>query len=1731
VDSGKLTLSGGTDTGSRFTVAAGSVLDLTGAQNATLTGTYTGSGSGVVQISGGTVTVGAAGATLNFPAGQLQWTGGWITGLPGSSLTIASGSMLILSGPAGKILNTPTVTNDGTIADSGAGTWSIDDGMTLANAGLIDFQGDEQITPYGVHSVGTIKNTGTVQKSAGTGSASLDVIFNNGGTVTVQQGALSLTGGSIAGMLSVAAGATIDFSSGTTSLDSGTLFNGGGLVKIAGGTVNITANITGPQNLELDSGTLSAAAASDLTLAGSFTWNGGTITGPGTVANPSGSTLTLSGSAGKELAGATLANAGTIAFSGAGPWAVDSGATLDNAGRLDFQGDEQITTFGAHTRGTINNTGMILKSAGTGSSSLDVIFNNGGTVDVESGTVTLGSGTDTGGNFQVGMGATLDLTGGTCTGLATFNAGEDAAINIPGGTYSGGVTFNAAQNVAINLTGGAFTGGITSSLGQGAIVNLTGGHTVTYGGMITGSGAGTVQFSSGTLYPAIGGVTLNFPGNMFQWTGGSMELSVGDMTNKGTINLSGSNQTEIYDDGTLYDYGTIIQSGSGDFGLHSDGVSPTTLIIEPGGSYLIESNAGIKNLGNTTAITNAGTIRKIGGMGDSTISVVGQLVNTGTIEVASGTLSLSGTLAQVSKNTLTGGTWNAIDGATLQFPSGAQISSNEGDVSLGGAGATIAALSGLASNSGSLSLAAGARLTTRGDFSNNGALTLGPDGTLTVAGGYTQTSAGTLNEQIGGTPASGLFGQLDVSGTATLAGTFNLTLVNGFAPQAGVAYAVLAYGQLSGSFTTVTGLNTDLTVHQGATSLDLVDGAGIPEALAATGVTAPTTATQGQQITISWQVTNQGSNAATGTWQDSVYLSTTSAITSSSTFLGSVRHTTGLGAGDSYRASLTEALPGVAPGPYYVLVEADSLNQQSELDRALCTMAATTGQLEVSLPALNLGTATNGAFTAADQDQYYQVSVPAGGALVITLVSSASSGATALYVGQGVLPTPSSYAEAAKVANQPNQTVTVPQVLTAGTYYILAHSVSGAASTAGYTLTATRTGSVAISAISSYAGGNTGNVTVEIDGTNFTPSTSATLTLGSSTLTATAVDFVSSSQLFATFDLSGAAAGAYTLGVKQGSESETAPTTFSVVASSPGALNVSLSAPQYVRAGRTGTIVISYSNPTSNDMVAPLLDISSTNTAVLFSTPDDPNNYKHHAQVLAVATNGPAGILRPGQGGQLTLTLLDNDAVNNDKIPLQVGQIEAGQTIDWASEEASLRPSSIPTAAWNVIFGNVLGAVGTTTDSYNAALAQAATYLGSLGETTAQVSDVGSLWSFRVAQANASFPAPALASAVDASVSTPGSLSLAIGRTFVSTIAGRYTAGIFGLGWTTPWQSSLSVDSTGNTAIDSGGSLSFFGLQPSGNYVDTNGEYGTLTLSAGIYTFTNTAGTQYVFYPPGTIVPGAPGGDLNYVQDTNGNRITLGYNASKQLVTLTYSNPADPSEPSEQVTLAYDTTGPNTGLVETVTDGTGNTWTYSYDSADHLVSVTSPGTGPSSDPGTMTTSYSYGSGNNPETANALLSITSSDGAEQTFTYDPTTGRLTGTAQPDGDLTIATTYSYLGQAEVMATDTAGDQTTLWFNELGLAARVEDPKGNVTSFIYDNNGNPLSYTDAAGGVYRYSYDSAGNLTQIVNPLGQTDNMTYGPLSELTSLADADGNTTRYNHDSAGNLLSITYPDGTQ
>ena len=74
--------------------------------------------------------------------------------------------------------------------------------------------------------------------------------------------------------------------------------------------------------------------------------------------------------------------------------------------------------------------------------------------------------------------------------------------------------------------------------------------------------------------------------------------SFGNATNLGTMNLSSDNGDMILTDyATLYNYGTIIQTGTGNFGLASDGADYTTLDNEAGAYYLLESNSRHRPLG------------------------------------------------------------------------------------------------------------------------------------------------------------------------------------------------------------------------------------------------------------------------------------------------------------------------------------------------------------------------------------------------------------------------------------------------------------------------------------------------------------------------------------------------------------------------------------------------------------------------------------------------------------------------------------------------------------------------------------------------------------------------------------------------------------------------------------------------------------------------------------------------------------------------------------------------------------------------------------------------------------------------------------------------------------------------------------------------------------------------------------------------------------------------------
>jgi hypothetical protein len=506
----------------------------------------------------------------------------------------------------------------------------------------------------------------------------------------------------------------------------------------------------------------------------------------------------------------------TINITGGGAIQAGNLTTLDGV-VVNLDGTD--TTF-TDSWTTLTNSSLIVVDSTCGLANLTEMTDSFLTVDAAGvlALPTLSGLTATNCAITLNAGGTLTVDGHT---MSVPASGSGGAVNVPvlidgvdlivgTGTFTDTVVFNVVADANLSLVGGTYTGGATFNVAAGATVDLTGGATTTYGGTLTGAGDGAVQLTDGFLHAATGGVILDFSDSVFQWTDGIFTCDVGNVTNLGTMNLVGDEDKYVDNDGTLTNQGTIVQTS-----------------------------------------------------GAATLNVTGSLNNTGTIEVDAGTLSLTaGSVVQIDGTTLTGGTWKALNGATLQLPVGTAIESNAGNVTLGGSGATITGLTGLADNSGDFAVIDGATFTTASDFANSGTVTIGVESTIDVTGNSTQTADGTFVEQIGGSQASGLYGTMAVTGTATVGGTFHLDLVGGYVPSGDQDYPVISFSDVSGSFAQATGLNPYFIASLGSTSFDLVTSPVVSSVAALPAIEYSKT------FTVSWS-----GEAASGIASYDVYVS------------------------------------------------------------------------------------------------------------------------------------------------------------------------------------------------------------------------------------------------------------------------------------------------------------------------------------------------------------------------------------------------------------------------------------------------------------------------------------------------------------------------------------------------------------------------------------------------------------------------------------------------------------------------------------------------------------------------------------------------------------------------------------------------------------------------------------------------------------------------------------------
>ena len=207
VQNGTLKLTGGGASSGTFNPSAGAILQFAGGTH-TLDG-VTFAGSGTVQIAMDSVNTTGSGATVNAATtlaqsggvqggngpmtvnGVFDWSGGEING----SGPFTVNDVLNFTGVDGKWLNQRTITNNGAANVTGAGKIYFQNGAIFDNqaGATFDIQTDVTLEHYSGAAT-TFNNAGTLTKSGGSGTATIEPAFNNTGTVEVQSGVLAFTG-------------------------------------------------------------------------------------------------------------------------------------------------------------------------------------------------------------------------------------------------------------------------------------------------------------------------------------------------------------------------------------------------------------------------------------------------------------------------------------------------------------------------------------------------------------------------------------------------------------------------------------------------------------------------------------------------------------------------------------------------------------------------------------------------------------------------------------------------------------------------------------------------------------------------------------------------------------------------------------------------------------------------------------------------------------------------------------------------------------------------------------------------------------------------------------------------------------------------------------------------------------------------------------------------------------------------------------------------------------------------------------------------------------------------------------------------------------------------------------------------------------------------------------------------------------------------------------------------
>jgi RHS repeat-associated protein len=342
-------------------------------------------------------------------------------------------------------------------------------------------------------------------------------------------------------------------------------------------------------------------------------------------------------------------------------------------------------------------------------------------------------------------------------------------------------------------------------------------------------------------------------------------------------------------------------------------------------------------------------------------------------------------------------------------------------------------------------------------------------------------------------------------------------------------------------------------------------------------------------------------------------------------------------------------------------------------------------------------------------------------------------------------------------------------------------------------------------------------------------------------------------------------------------------------------------------------------------------------------------------------------------------------------------------------------------------------------------------------------------------------------------------------------------SGVWGYGWTGPYDVSLLVAPETATVLQENGSWTVF-YKSGSEYTQGGWNQARLEKSGSNYIYTLPEQSKLEFNSSGQLVKET---------ERNGNSNTFTYNGSKQLEKV-----KDGDE--RLLTFKYNASG----LVESVTDPMSHVIKYEY-SSGNLSSVTIEGK--------ERWKFEY------ESPHLLKKIADGRGNATTIKYEATTHKVTeeevgghkrkwayGTnetklTEPNGSETLET-FNTAGEPTKVtrAKGTSIETTTEYEYNASTYARTKliDPNKHDTTYEYDSEGDPTVEKDPNGDEKKWEYDSKHNVIKETTPEGETTTIkrnAHGEPEVVERPVGSETQKTEYKYDSEGDLTEVIDPLG--